>query len=157
MNKNIVFALMMGLLVVSLSISCQNSLPQQNSQKGEPAVLFHITPPPKPPPVGTDGCTPGFWKNHLALWGPTGFIPGDVFDTVFGVNLFGPGFTLDDAINAKGGGVKKLARHGTAALLSAAHPDVAYPLEVAGVIAAVQAGDADTLADFNELNCPLSN
>lgn len=155
MNKNIVFALMMGLLVMSLSISCQNSLPQQNSQEGVPAVLFHIT----PPPPGNDGCTPGFWKNHLDAWGPTGFSPSDDFDTVFfnEVGLFNPDITLDDAINARGGGVKKLARHGTAALLSAAHPDVDYPLDVAGVISAVRAGDADTLADFNELNCPLSN
>ena len=26
-------------------------------------------------PVGNDGCTPGFWKNHPteAVWGPTGY------------------------------------------------------------------------------------
>ncbi len=63
----------------------------------------------------------------------------------------------EQAVNAKGGGVKKLARHGTAALLSAAHPDVAYPMSVAEVIAAVQAGDAGTLAANNELGCPINN
>jgi hypothetical protein len=55
----------------------------------------------------------------------------------------------------QGGGVERLARHGTAALLNAAHPDVDDSLSVAQVIALVQAGDADRLADFNELVCPL--
>ncbi len=51
--------------------------------------------------------------------------------------------------------MNKLARHGTGALLSAAHPDVAYPISVAQVIAAVQAGNADMLAGFNELGCEI--
>lgn len=108
---------------------------------------------------GTEGCTPGFWKNHLDDWGPTGFDPNDDFDAVFGVDLFDPDITLDDAVNAKGGGVKKLARHGTAALLNAAHPAVDYPLSVAEVIAAVQAGDLGDIPDFNELSstCPAVN
>ena len=46
-------------------------------------------------------------------------------------------------------------RHGTAALVSALHPNVAYPLTAAQVIAAVQAGDSETLAGFNELECPI--
>lgn len=105
-------------------------------------------------PPGDAGCTPGYWKNHLDSW-PTAYSTEDDFDTVFGVDLFDPDITLGEAVNAKGGGVKKLARHGTAALLSAAHPDVDYPLSVAQVIAAVQAGDADTLVGFNELGCPI--
>lgn len=107
------------------------------------------------PEDGGEGCTPGYWKQeqHLESWGPTGYNPNDSFVDVFGVDL---GFeTLWDAVNAKGGGVKKLARHGTAALLGAAHPGVAYPFTVAEVIAAVQAGDADALAKANELGCPL--
>jgi hypothetical protein len=83
-----------------------------------------------------EGCTPGYWKNHLDAWPPTGYAPGDDFDTTFGVDLFDPDITLDDAVNAKGGKVNRLARHGTAALLSAAHPDVDYSLSVAEVIAA---------------------
>ncbi len=107
-------------------------------------------------PPGGEGCTPGYWKNHLDAWGPTGLSPGDDFDTTFGVDLFDPDITLEEAVNAKGGGVKKLARHGTAALLGAAHPGVAYPFTVAEVIAAVQAGDAGALAKANELGCPLN-
>lgn len=109
----------------------------------------------RPPPPGDEGCTPGYWKNHLEDWPPTGFDPGDDFDTVFGVDLFSPDITLEQAVNAKGGGVNKLARHGTAALLNAAHPDVDYPLTVADVIALVQAGDANTLVAFNELGCTI--
>ncbi len=101
-----------------------------------------------------EGCTPGFWKNHLDAWGPTGYSPGDDFDTTFSVDLFDPDITLEDAVWAKGGGNKKLARHGTAALLSAAHPDVGYPLSEVEVIAAVQAGDADTLANYNDYGTP---
>lgn len=113
-------------------------------------------PTPTPTPLVRQGCTPGFWKNHLSAWGPTGFSPSDDFDTTFGVDLFDPDITLEQALNLGGGGVGKLARHGTAALLSALHPDVAYPLTVAQVIAAVQAGDVDLLVAFNELGCPIN-
>lgn len=112
------------------------------------------------PPPGDEGCTPGYWKNHLDSWPPTGYSPNDDdFDTVFGVDLFDPDITLNDAIRAKGGGDNRLARHGTAALLSAAHPGVDYGLSVAEVITLVQAGDehaGDTLEYYNELGCPLN-
>ncbi len=106
-------------------------------------------------PTDGQGCTPGYWKNHLDAWGPTGLSPSDDFDNTFGVDLFDPDITLGQAIDAKGGGVKKIARHGTAALLSALHPGVAYPFTADEVIAAVQAGDVDALAKANELGCPL--
>lgn len=114
-----------------------------------------------PPGEGDgEGCTPGFWKNvrkHGVYWVATGYSPGDDFDAAFGVDLNDPDITLLQALKAKGGGLGKLLRHGTAALLNASHPDVDYPLSAAEVIAAVQAGDADALADFNEdLDCPLS-
>jgi hypothetical protein len=105
--------------------------------------------------MGYEGCTPGFWKQHLDLWAAAGYRTSDDFDTVFGTDFFNPNITLLRAINLGGGGLNKLARHGTAALLSAAHAGVDYPLSVAQVIAAVQARDADTLAGYNELGCPL--
>ncbi len=103
---------------------------------------------------GDEGCTPGYWKNHLLDW--VVYAPDDDFDTVFGVNYFTPDITLEEALNLGGGGVYRLARHGTAALLNAANNDVNYPLTEAQVIAAVQAGDSDLLAEYNELGCPLS-
>jgi hypothetical protein len=109
----------------------------------------------EPPPPPGEGCTPGYWRNHYDAW--VGYSPIDDFDTTFSTDYFDPDITLGDAIWMGGGGVKKLARHGTAALLNAASPDVDYPLTVAEVIALVQAGDATTLADYNEdLPCPLN-
>jgi hypothetical protein len=107
------------------------------------------------PPTG-EGCTPGYWRNHLDSWAATGLSPADDFDTTFGVDLFDPDITLEEAVNAKGGGADRLARHGTAALLSALHPDVGYPYSPDEVIALVQAGDADALAVANELGCPIN-
>jgi hypothetical protein len=107
------------------------------------------------PSDGGEGCTPGYWKNHLEDWPATGYSPMDDFDATFGVDLFSPDITLGQAIRLGGGGVKKLARHGTAALLSAAHPDVDYPYSVAQVIAFVQAGDVDPLVAANELGCDI--
>jgi hypothetical protein len=111
---------------------------------------------PEHAPPGGEGCTPGFWRNHLEDWGPTGLSPGDDFDTTFGVNFFDPDKTLDDTVRLGGGGLRKVARHGTAALLNALHPDVNYPFTAAEVIAAVQAGDVDALVPANELSseCP---
>lgn len=89
-------------------------------------------------PPGDEGCTPGYWKNHLRAWGPTGFKPTDDFDTVFGVNAFNPDLNLMQAVNLGGGGLKALARHAVAALLNASHPDVESPMTPSEVIAAVQ-------------------
>jgi hypothetical protein len=114
------------------------------------------------PTTGGEGCTPGYWKNHLGSW-QAPYTPAGSFNTAFliGANYFEPGFfsnsyTLDQAINQGGGGLNRLARHGTAALLSAAHPDVDYPYTVAQVIALVQAGIIDPLAQANELGCPIN-
>ena len=104
---------------------------------------------------GGEGCTPGYWKNHLEDWLPTGYSPYDDFDTTFGVDLFNPEITLGKAIRLGGGGVKKVARHGTAALLSAAHPDVNYPYNVDQVFTFVQGLDVEPLVDANELDCEI--
>ena len=117
--------------------------------------------------VHNDGCTPGFWKQcasrnarlarrRTAQWLEAGIQPSGSMSAAFGTSVFG-NLTLCQGANQTGGGVGKLARHGTAALLNASHPDVNYPLTPAEVIARVQAGDADTLATFNELGCPLTS
>ena len=33
--------------------------------------------------LGSEGHTPGFWKNHLSAWAGTGFDPSDTLDSVF--------------------------------------------------------------------------
>ena len=83
---------------------------------------------------GGEGCTPGYWKNHPESWPPTGFSPTDDFDTVFGVDAFSPDKTLMDAAWLGGGGLRKLARHGVAALLNASDPAVHYQLAIGEVI-----------------------
>jgi hypothetical protein len=119
---------------------------------------------------GTDGCTPGYWRNHADRW--IGVASTDGFDATFGVTSgLGASFTLGAAIWASGGGASALARHATAALLNAhgGVPNgdgttVAFPMTPAQVIAAVQAAftdgtveaTKDMLAALNEAGCPLS-
>jgi hypothetical protein len=101
---------------------------------------------------GDQGCTPGYWKNHLDSWT---LDPTQDFDTTFGVDFFTADISLLEAVNLGGGHVNKVARHGVAALLNALHPDVNYPLTAQEVIALVREGDGDTLVDNNELGCLL--
>jgi uncharacterized repeat protein (TIGR01451 family) len=105
-----------------------------------------------------EGCTPGYWRQpqHLDDWAPTGLSPDDLFNDIFGVNYF-PGITLGKAVRMGGGGLKKVARHGTAALLNALNSGVDYPFTAAEVIAIVQGAssdyDIDDLVEGNELGC----
>jgi len=130
------------------------------------------------PPPG-EGCTPGYWKNHLEAWGPTGYARSDHFEHPLTLNLLEPLFDRNDAfmgdpsllrvVRFGGGGLRALSRHAVAALLNAAHPDV-HPDPAfdttAKVIGAWQAafdsGDStvitDTKNDFaasNEAGCPI--
>ena len=102
--------------------------------------------------MGGEGCTPGYWKNHLSAW-PVD--PSTDFDATFGTDLFSPDITLETAVNLGGGKENRLARHGTAAYLNSLS-SVDYPYSTAEVIALVQAGDADALEAANELGCPLN-
>jgi hypothetical protein len=113
---------------------------------------------------GFHGCTPGYWKNHTESWGPTGFFPTDDFDTVFGVNAFTPDKTLLQALQQGGGGIKKMGRMATAALLSASHAGVNFPRSQSDVIDqvhdAIVTGHLEPLAseldeELNQ-NCPLN-
>ncbi|MAU10194.1 MAG: hypothetical protein CL607_10260 [Anaerolineaceae bacterium] len=115
--------------------------------------LRRPTPPPPPPPPGEQGCTLGYWKNHPESW--VGYSPSQLYSDVFGV---GPAITLMDALNARGGHEKRFLRQSTAALLSEAHPGVAYP--ISGVIGIVQANYwndnlSTTFDSANNLGCPL--
>jgi hypothetical protein len=122
-----------------------------------------------PVPLGDEGCTPGYWKNHAGqkpnqpnMW-PSAYSVDDDFDTTFGVDLFDPDITLLEALRRKGGNVNALARHATAALLSSAAP-IDYKLYAYEVIQMVQDaagpdGDIEVtkeeLESFNDRDCPL--
>jgi hypothetical protein len=100
---------------------------------------------------GGEGCSTGFWKNHEEDWETTTYSLDEDFDTIFGVDFFDPDITLYQALWARGGGVNRIARHGTAALLNASSYEVDYGYTIDEVIEAVQNGDVDFLADDNEL------
>ncbi|KRV47343.1 hypothetical protein AQ490_07720 [Wenjunlia vitaminophila] len=80
-------------------------------------------------------CSPGFWKNHLADWGPTGISPDDLYSAFFGsapertplgISQGAPTdptlFTVVDNPQWYGGD----AANNVADLLSANHPDINY-------------------------------
>jgi len=104
----------------------------------------------------TEGCTPGFWRNHLTHWAATPYSPDDKVNATFGCDLVSDDdLTLGEVIDApQTYGV--LAFHAIAALLNATHPDVDFGLDAGEVIDLACAGDKDALADENEEGCPLS-
>jgi hypothetical protein len=124
-------------------------------------------------PVG-DGCTPGYWKNHVDSWSDTGLTPGQTAESVFDIpNAFGlDNVSLLGALSLNGGpgldgGARILLRAGVAALLNASSPGVDYGATSADVIADVNAalasGSRATMlavaAELDRLNnegCPLN-
>ena len=131
-----------------------------------------------PPPQQFEGCTPGFWKNSIGSWPPTGYSPNQTVASVFtlpnGVISQLGSDTLLTALSYQGGNDLKgaaqiLLRAAVSAVLNAAHPDVKdYPLSAQEVIAKVNAAlatkDRSTilalaslLDGYNNLGCPLAN
>jgi hypothetical protein len=115
---------------------------------------------------GNDACSHGYWKTHAESWDRTGYAPSTSFAKVFGYSPIS-GLTLMQALEIVGGGTNQLLRDGTAALLSAAHPDVFYPLLAAVVRewvgSALASGDPAEIAEagaelggYNKtLSCPI--
>jgi hypothetical protein len=113
---------------------------------------------------GTEGCTPGFWKNHPEDWAETGLSPNDSVEETFGIEI-GNDKTLMQALKTGGGGANALLRHAVAALLnSLTYPDVDYKYEPDEVIEKVQdafSGERsfqsvkNQLELQNEKGCPL--
>jgi hypothetical protein len=124
--------------------------------------------------LGEEGCTPGFWKNHLDQWATTGFSPSQTLESVFDVpDAYGvDDATLLQALSFPGGGsvadaARVLLHHAVAALLNASHPGVDYPRTAASIIADVNAalasGSRSTMLSLknlldrdNNLGCPLN-
>lgn len=92
----------------------------------------------------TEGCTPGYWKNHIDSW--IGYLPDDNFHEIFGV---GPDITLLEALNEKGNTEASLNRYAVAALLNASAGGVDYPLTPAEVISRVQCAYDTGCEDWN--------
>lgn len=130
--------------------------------RGAYIKFFNSPDEPDEPGGGSEGCTPGYWKQsqHFDSW--VGYAPGDVFSDVFGNAAAFPGQTLLDVLNTGGGGDAALGRHSVAALLNTSG-GVDYGMTPADVIDAFNAafGTADAEATknmfegFNERGCPL--
>ncbi len=129
------------------------------------------TRPQAPPPSPDQGCTPGYWKNHPEAWQT--YTTNQSLESVFDVpnSLSLDDKTLLQALSFEGGrgkdgAARVLLRAAVAALLNAAHQDVAYPRTTAEVISAVNAALATgnrtamlvlaaQLDTDNNLGCPL--
>jgi hypothetical protein len=104
----------------------------------------------------TEGCTPGFWRNHLDHWDDTPYTVDTLVNSTFGCDLVPEDdITFGDVIDAPQT-YGALAFHAVAALLNATHPDVDYGLDADEVIDAACDGDKDELSENNEEGCPLS-
>jgi hypothetical protein len=128
------------------------------------------TPTTTTTPEGGEGCTPGFWKNNADKKGASQWTdpydPTDLVSSVFSAAPAGIGDkTLLAGLQQGGGDLDALTRHAIAAVLSAAHPDVDYPLTVDEIVDMVN--DAYTgltdvedlknvLDTFNNLDCSIS-
>jgi hypothetical protein len=130
--------------------------------------------PLQPTPTLDEGCTPGFWKNHVGSWAATGLTPGRTAGSVFTAASAFPSLasrTLLQSLQGGGGSgtigaARILLRAAVAALLNASHPQLDYPRTPTDVIAAVNAALASnnrttmlTLAtaldNENQLGCNL--
>lgn len=108
-----------------------------------------------------EGCTPGYWKNHLDAW--VGYQPGASFIKVFDPEGFGIDYdkTLLEALETGGGGEKALGRHAAAALSNA--QQLNYRWDTEEIISMVQWAHGwqifedkkDQLEEYNEQFCPL--
>jgi hypothetical protein len=92
------------------------------------ALVVPVLHTPSATYAGTEGCTPGYWKNHPESWPPS-ITPEALIEAFFNPNDWGvvdfPGNpTMMDALTAKGGDVNALMRHAAAAILNAATRDM---------------------------------
>jgi hypothetical protein len=124
---------------------------------------------------GSQGCTPGYWKNHEKSWPTTGYSTSQKVSSVFGQASLYPSLgssTLLQALYFEGGSdlngaAGNLLRAATAALLNSAHSGVDYPWVTGQVVFEVDAalasqnrdtilGLASDLDQDNNLGCPLN-
>lgn len=123
------------------------------------------------------GLTPGFWKQpqHKCYWAPdplkpnqykygdaqtvvkgkkteTVYVNGTKFKDVFNASTLDANLTMLQALGLNGGGANALARHATAALLNANHPQIFYRFHAESVIGMVNAaftsGNTEELKNF---------
>jgi hypothetical protein len=123
---------------------------------------------PPPPPSGSGGCTPGYWKQnqHFDSY-PANVLPNQTFASIFGAipaaYKVPASLTVVEALDYNGGGINALIRHAMAAYLNAS--TLNFGMTPAQVVAAFQQAIAAggnieaTKNRFDTLNnqgCPLN-
>jgi hypothetical protein len=127
--------------------------------------------------TGSEGCTPGYWKNHTNSWGASGYSPNQTVKSVFpaaGTHFPALGnATLLQALSFQGGtgtvgAAKILLRAAVAGLLNISNPTIDYGGVKANFIsrtnAALSSGSRDRMLHLatefdtrnNQGNCPLN-
>jgi hypothetical protein len=121
---------------------------------------------------GSQGCSPGYWKNHLLSWQSTDYSNSQYVKSVFSAAVGYDTVSLLDALKLKGGSgvdgaVRILVRAAVASLLNSTSTGVASPVwatqSILDVNQAITNGDRDAilaLADNLDLNnnliCPMN-
>jgi len=127
-----------------------------------------------PPPPGSQGCTPGYWKQtqHFDSY-PTGYLPTQTIGTYFpNASIFGyAGNTLVEGLGFNGGSgdagaARILLRAAIAGLLNSASFPSGYPSTPSALMTAVNnalTGTRDDMLNLastidknNNLGCPLN-
>ena len=102
-------------------------------------------------PASFEGCSPSSWGSaadlvevdfSAASW-PAGYFPDDKYGypAYFNKQIVissGEDPTLHEALQSRGDGINKLARHSVAALLNSANSDIDYPLSITEIISNTQ-------------------
>jgi hypothetical protein len=123
---------------------------------------------------GSEGCTPGYWKNHEDSWAPSGYSTGQTLESVFDLpdSLGYDNVSLHNALKFGGGpgvqgGARILLRASVASLLNGSHPGVDFSMTASEVISEVNSALAtlnratmiDLASDLDDANnggCPLN-
>ena len=159
-----------GLAVTMVIVSCGKSAsPTAPSASNGPAVQAEDLPVDEETPTetetpGTEGCTPGYWKQeqHFDSW-TAPYTPGTLFTSIAGLDDAFGGLTLLQVLELNGGGLNALGRHTVAALLNAASSGVDYGMTTDQIKTAFNGvypgGDYESLKNrleaLNELGCPI--
>ena len=153
------------------AIALATALPLSVASTGVASATDYPPPPPPSYGGGDEGCTPGYWKNHLGAWDY--YTPNQTLGSVFDAGALGSlsSRTLLQALSFGGGSSltqakQILLRAAVAALLNATDDVVEYELSRTQVInqvnTALASNDRATILNlatrldrFNNAGCPL--
>jgi hypothetical protein len=129
------------------------------AQEVTPTPTATPTPTPTPTPPPTNGCTPGFWKNHTSAW--VGYSPDAFVSSVFLNASPYDGITLLEALSLQGGpgidGAKQILLRAAVASLLNGFLTGGSSVSIADVNTALGSGDRDTIINLASFLDGLNN